>query len=232
MRLLDFGCGPGSITVGLAAAVSPGQVTAIDVADEVLEEGRRLAAERRFTNVSFEAGTVYELAFPDGTFDVAYGHQVLQHLSQPLEALKELQRVLKPGGLVAVRDSDYSTMPFAPDDPRIDRFFVIYDAVARRNGGEPNAGRYLRGWLLSTGFTEVQISTTTWTYVAEDEVANWGNSWADRVLNSNLGKHAIDYGIASVDELEEIAQAWREWTAKPDAFFALIQVAGLGSKAA
>jgi SAM-dependent methyltransferase len=232
MKLLDFGCGPGSITVGLAQAVSPGLVTAVDVAAEVLQHGRALASEQGLTNVSFEEGSVYELAFPEATFDVAFGHQVLQHLSRPHEALEELKRVLEPGGILAVRDSDYATMPFAPDDPRLDRFFAIYDAVARRNGAEPNAGRYLRGWLLAAGFVDVEVSTTTWTYVDKDEVTNWGNSWADRVLNSNLGKHAVEYGIASRTELEEVAQAWREWAAKPGAFFALIQVAALGRKAA
>lgn len=232
MRLLDFGCGPGSITIGLAMKVAPGMVTAVDVVPEVLTQASQFARERGVTNVSFEEASVYSLDFRDDEFDVVYGHQVLQHLSRPLEALAELRRLLKPGGLVAVRDSDYSTMPYAPDDPRIDRFFAIYDAVARRNGGEPNAGRYLRGWLLASGFSDVEISTATWTYATPDAVANWGNSWADRVVSSNLGQHAVKYGIASQEELHEIAAAWREWAVKPDAFFALIQVAALGRKPA
>jgi SAM-dependent methyltransferase len=230
MRLLDFGCGPGSITVGLAEKVAPGLVSAVDVVPEVLEQGRALAADRGVANLTFEVGNVYRLGFPDETFHVVYGHQVLQHLARPHDALLELRRVLKPRGIVAVRDSDYATMPFAPDDPRLDRFFAIYDAVARRNGGEPNAGRYLRGWLLEADFIDIEISTTTWTYVNQDEVENWGSSWADRVLNSNLGRQAVEYGIASRAELEGIAEAWREWTRQRSAFFALIQVAALGRK--
>ncbi len=126
------------------------------MAVEVLERARVLAQEQNATNISFEEGSVYQLEFPNDTFDVAYGHQVLQHLSRPGDALAELRRVLKPDGLLAVRDSDYATMPFAPDDPRLDRFFEIYDAVARRNGGEPNAGRYLRGWLHEAGYVDVR----------------------------------------------------------------------------
>jgi SAM-dependent methyltransferase len=228
MRLLDFGCGPGSITVGLAKAVAPGPVTGIDVAVDVLERASALAQEQKVSNISFEEGSVYQLEFPNDTFDVAYGHQVLQHLRRREDALAELRRVLKPDGLLAVRDSDYATMPFAPDDRRLDRFFEIYDAVARRNGGEPNAGRYLRGWLLEAGYVDVEISTATWTYVTRDDVENWGHSWADRVTNSSLGEQAISYGIASQAELQDVAAAWREWTTKPSAFFSLIQVAALG----
>ena len=228
MRVLDFGCGPGSITVGLARAVSPGLVTGIDVSTDVLDKAKQLALEKGVTNVAFEEGNVYQLDFPDDSFDVAYGHQVLQHLGQPHDALRELRRVLKPAGLLGVRDSDYASMPFAPDDPRLDRFFEIYDAVARRNGGEPNAGRYLRGWLLKAGFVDVEITTTTWTYVAREDVENWGDSWAERVTDSNLGEQALAFGVASRAELEEVAAAWREWTTKPDAFFTLIQVAALG----
>ncbi|MEX2238882.1 MAG: methyltransferase domain-containing protein [Dehalococcoidia bacterium] len=230
MRLLDFGCGPGSITVGLAEAVAPGIVSGIDIVPDVIEQARALTAERGVENVEIAVDNVYELSFADGEFDVAYGHQVLQHLARPIDALAELKRVLKSGGLLAVRDGDYASMMVAPDDPGLDRFFAVYQAVARRNGGEPNAGRYLRGWLQEAGYEEIEVSAQTWVYTSIEDTTNWGDSWAERVTNSTLAEQALAYGIASPDELESIGVAWREWARKPDAFFSMIHVAALGRR--
>src|SRR5262249_37773013 len=119
MRLLDVGCGPGSITLGLAAAVAPAEVLAIDLSSDVLEEGRRLAIEKGVRNVRFERADVDDLAQPDGAFDVVYAHQVLQHVREPVRTLQAMKRVLARGGLVAVRDSDYGTCTWSPPEPRI-----------------------------------------------------------------------------------------------------------------
>jgi ubiquinone/menaquinone biosynthesis C-methylase UbiE len=95
MRVLDVGCGPGTITADLAARVPGGQVTGIDAAAGVLAEARQEAARRGQANVRFETGDVYRLAFDDGTFDVVHAHQVLQHLSDPVAALAEMRRVCR-----------------------------------------------------------------------------------------------------------------------------------------
>ena len=99
--VLDVGCGPGTITVDLAARVPEGQVTGIDAAAGVLAEARPKPSAAGQANVTFETGDVYRLAFDDATFDVVHAHQVLQHLSDPVAALTEMRRVCRPGGLVA-----------------------------------------------------------------------------------------------------------------------------------
>ena len=119
MAVLDVGCGPGTITVDLAARVPDGRVTGIDAAAGVLAEARQEAGRRGQANVRFETGDVYQLAYADGTFDVVHAHQVLQHLSDPVAALAEMRRVCRPGGLVAVRDGDYGGMFWYPDDPEL-----------------------------------------------------------------------------------------------------------------
>src|SRR6185503_13988946 len=102
MRLLDVGCGPGSITRGLAERVTPGEVVGVDLSADTLEAARRDAAARGLDNLRYEEGSVYALPFPDASFDVAYAHQVLQHLRERDAALREILRVLRPGGLLAV----------------------------------------------------------------------------------------------------------------------------------
>ena len=229
MRILDFGCGPGSITVGLAKRVPDGEVVGIDLVPEVLDQARELAAASDVRNLRLETGDVYALAYEDDSFDVAYGHQVLQHLSDPVGALRELRRVLRPGGLVAVRDADYGTMVHAPRDPRLDRWSELYHAVANRNDAQADAGRYLYGWLLEAGYRAPEMSSSTWTFYQPGQALNWGDSWAVRTTQSAFATQAIEYGLATRAELEEYATAWRQWARQPDAFFTFLHVEGLGT---
>lgn len=229
-RLLDVGCGPGSITAGLAQHTDGGSVLAIDVVGDVLRGARDLLAERGVHNVDLSSASVYRLPIADACFDVAYAHQVLQHLSRPVDALREMRRVLKPGGLVAVRDADYGTMVHWPKDRRLDRFQEIYHAVAERIDVDADAGRRIPSWLREAGFDQTEISTSVWTFGDSESTGNWGNSWAVRTLESALATQAIEYGLATQAELQEIANAWREWASHPDAFFMFIHVEGIGIK--
>src|SRR4051794_23454404 len=97
LGVLDVGCGPGTITVDLAERVAPGRVVGLDVSADPLDEARALAAGRG-VQVPFEVGDVYALGAPDDSFDVVHAHQVLQHLTDPVAALREMARVCRPGG--------------------------------------------------------------------------------------------------------------------------------------
>lgn len=221
-RVLDVGCGPGTITVDLAEHVAPGEVIGVDRATAVLDQARAHAAGRNVRNVRFEEASAYELPFSDGTFDVVYAHQVLQHLAEPVRALREMARVLRHGGLVAVRDSDYGTMTHAPHDPRLDRWLQLYHDVAKSNGGEADAGRYLLGWVLQAGFENVTPSASTWWYATPDDRTHWGELWAARTLDAAFADRALDAGLSTRDELAAIADAWRAWAAKADGWFAFV----------
>ena len=134
-KVLDVGCGPGTITAGLADRVPQGHVTGIDAAQAVIEQARELAGDR--ANLDFTIGDVYALDYPDGAFDVVFAHQILQHLSDPVRALREMGRVTRPGGLVAARDGDFGGMTWYPELPIMDEWLTLYKRVARGNGGEP-----------------------------------------------------------------------------------------------
>jgi ubiquinone/menaquinone biosynthesis C-methylase UbiE len=92
-RVLDVGCGPGTITVDMAARVASGEVTAIDASADVIKEAAALAAAQGVTNIEFAVADVYSLPYPDDSFDVVHAHQVLQHLTSPVAALREMARV-------------------------------------------------------------------------------------------------------------------------------------------
>lgn len=220
LRLLDVGCGPGTITVDLAERVAPGEVVGFDVSVDVIDRANALLGEPGApSNCRFRTDDVYAIDAADGSFDIVHAHQVLQHLTDPVAALREMRRVLRPGGLLAVRDADYGGMTWAPANPEIDEWMAIYQAVAAEQGSEPDAGRYLLGWVQDAGFVDIETTVASWTFATPDDRAWWGDLWADRVENSSFATHAIAQGRADHDDLARLAQGWRRWIEEPAGFF-------------
>ncbi|MFC8272281.1 methyltransferase domain-containing protein [Streptomyces sp. NPDC057271] len=219
LDVLDVGCGPGTITADLAALVAPGRVTAVDAAEDVLDRARAVAAERGVKNVEFRVADVHALDFPDDSFDVVHAHQVLQHVGDPVRALREMRRVCRPGGVVAARDSDYGAFAWYPEPPALGVWQELYHRVARANGGEPDAGRRLFSWARRAGFTDVTTTAATWCYATPEERAWWSGLWADRTTESVYAKLVVEGGHATPDTLRTISEAWREWGRQEDAWF-------------
>ncbi|WP_326810350.1 methyltransferase domain-containing protein [Streptomyces scopuliridis] len=217
--LLDVGCGPGTITADLAALVAPGTVTAVDAAEGVLDRAREAVASAGADNVRFAVADVHALDFPDDSFDIVHAHQVLQHVGDPVQALRELRRVCRPGGVVAARDADYGAFTWFPDVPALDGWQELYRRVARANGGEPDAGRRLLSWARQAGFTGITSTATTWCFATPDERAWWSGLWADRTTASGYAGLAVGGGHTTPERLDEIAEAWREWGAAEDGWF-------------
>ncbi|MFC0531136.1 methyltransferase domain-containing protein [Phytohabitans kaempferiae] len=218
LAVLDVGCGPGTITADLARLVAPGRVTAVDTSEAVLDEARRTAG---LANVEFAVADVHALDFPDGSFDVVHAHQVLQHVGDPVRALAEMRRVCRPGGIVAARDSDYAAMTWYPEVPELDAWLALYRDVARRNGGEPDAGRRLHAWARQAGFREVAVTASVWCFASDEDRGWWGGMWADRVTHSAIAGQALAAGY-SREELERISSGWRKWSAVEDGWFAIL----------
>lgn len=223
-KLLDVGCGPGSITRGFRKHVK--EVIGVDSSEDVISQAQECG-----DGVDFRVASAYQLPFEDNTFDVVYAHQVLQHLADPVAALKEMFRTLRPGGLVAVREVVYSTMHGAPVLPGIQKWRDAYMATARKNGSEPDAGLYLKQWLHSAGLIEVRYSTATVTYSSEDEDRRkaFGESWAERTLKT-FGSQAVELGIAQNSDLSEMESAWKEWAADSSAVFLYVNGESIARK--
>ncbi|MEJ3743537.1 methyltransferase domain-containing protein [Actinomycetes bacterium KLBMP 9797] len=214
MSLLDVGCGPGTITRDLAARVAPGRVVGLDAVAGVLPPAT--------DTVDFVTGDVYTLDFEDGAFDVVHAHQVLQHLADPVAALREMRRVCRPGGLVAARDADYAAMTWHPEVPVLDEWLALYRKVARHNGGEPDAGRRLLAWARAAGFTDVRSTASSWCFAAAEDRAWWAETWAERVTGSALGERVAAAGFATPADLARVADGWRAWGAAEDGWFAVL----------
>ena len=222
LDLLDVGCGPATITANLAEAVAPGRVVALDGAPAAIDAARASLRERGLADaVELVRGDVHALPFADDSFDVVHAHQVLQHVADPVAALREMARVTRPGGIVAARDSVYSAKAWFPQPPALERWREVYMATARANGGEPDAGSRLLSWARAAGLREVEPSASTWCYATPELRSWWGGTWAERCLTS-FGPRAVELGLTSAAELEEMAAAWREWAAAPDGWYVVV----------
>jgi ubiquinone/menaquinone biosynthesis C-methylase UbiE len=221
-RVLDVGCGPGTITLDIARLVAPAPVVAIDRAAGVLDAARADARAQGVTNVTYDEGDVYALAFADASFDVVHAHQVLQHLTDPVTALAEMRRVCGPSGVVAARDSDYAAFTWYPDDADLTRWLALYHDVARANRAEPDAGRRLAAWARRAGFTDVRSSASVWCFATPEDRAWWGGMWADRVVESAFAEQALAGGFSTPEELARLSSAWRRFRDSPDGWFAIL----------
>ena len=165
----------------------------IDASADVVAQAQALGDGR----VSFAVGDVYALDAADGSFDVVHAHQVLQHLTDPVAAVVEAHRVLRPDGILAVRDSDYAAFFWAPANPRLDRWLELYHQLTTRNRAEADAGRHLAAWVRAGGFSDVTVTSSTWTFADAAGRAWWGGMWADRVRQSAFATQAVEYGLST-----------------------------------
>jgi ubiquinone/menaquinone biosynthesis C-methylase UbiE len=217
--VLDVGCGPGTITAGLAALVPHGRVIGIDAAGDVSAQARSEALRRGVANAGFVAGDACRLPFADASFDVVHAHQVLQHLADPVAALTEMRRACRDGGVLAARDSDYGGMIWFPEYPELAEWRLLYQRVARAIGGEPDAGRRLLSWARTAGFRHVEASASAWCYTSSPDRAWWGSLWAERLTESAFGHHAVEHGLATRRDLDRLAAGWLAWAASDDGWF-------------
>ena len=232
MQLIDCGFGPGSITVDLARAVAPGEAIGIDIRADALTHARTLARERGIANVAFQAASVYQLPYADGSFDAAFACALLQHLASPLAALKEIRRVLRPGGVIGIVDGS-STITFRyPTSPLLEAWDRLRVLQREHNEERSSDALQLRALLREAGFARTQASGQMATEagppagsleetrrVAEDHLIR---------LRGVLGELAVAQGWATRAELEQMAKALIAWGEAPDAFYARPSFTAIG----
>lgn len=114
MSVLDCGCGPGTITIGFAEVVAPGQVVGTEIEESQVALARENASQRNIANARFEVADIYALPFESASFDAVFVSAVLSNLREPVRGLREAHRVLKPGGVIGIKEFDHGGDIFYP----------------------------------------------------------------------------------------------------------------------
>ena len=210
MRLLDFGCGPGTISVGLARLVDPGELHGIDLEESQILMARAAAEAGGHTNATFHVGDVTALPFEDDSFDVAHCHAVLMHIPDTQAVLSEVKRVLKPGGIIASREMIGASSFMAPDFGNSDAWATFVQLIAA-NGGHPEMGKELKGELLEAGFTDIRASASFDFFGTHEDVAFFhavatGWFFSDEVIGA-----ATKFGLATQEQFDAWRTATDEW---------------------
>ncbi|KAJ7709535.1 S-adenosyl-L-methionine-dependent methyltransferase [Mycena rosella] len=226
LTLLDVGAGSGTISVTLAQAVAPcgGTVVATDVNPGILPRAQAIADAAGVTNLTFQQADALSLPFPDGSFDVVHCHQVLTHIKAPWDALREMVRVAKPGGVVAAREGDMVTEAVWPPLPGLLRFHDLAAAAMRSYGGSNTAGRELLSWALKAGVERERIgySVGTWSYSSKEERQVWARGMRQQLQEGRLRTAGLEKGLATEADMEEMDKAWEEWEERDDAMLAMM----------
>jgi ubiquinone/menaquinone biosynthesis C-methylase UbiE len=220
MKLLDCGCGPGSITVDLAEIVAPAKVIGIDIDEKHLRLANAHAKRRNVENVQFETGDVRTLVFPDEAFDAVFVHGVIEYLDAE-QALSEIYRVLKTGGVVGSRHGDYGGFLIAPESPELTENIELFVKLLAHNGGDPHCGRNQLAAMRKVGFKNIKPSAS-YDFWTEDQAATryMADAMAAYCLSSEFADPVIKLGFTDRPRLEEISAAWRDWGEDESAFAA------------
>ena len=217
LRILDFGCGPGTISVGLAKAVDPGELHGVDMEESQIELARAVAQERRQENAIFHLGDVTELPFEDGFFDVAHCHNVLIHVPDTRAVLTEVRRVLKPGGLIACRELICESSSTHPDFGVMGKSWGMFQDLLAADDGHPQIGKELKGHIMKAGFENVRATTSFDAYSTPSDVAfiyAFANQW---FLSPEITEAAIKYGASTRELCDRIRAAYDRWREHPGA---------------
>ncbi|RDL38344.1 uncharacterized protein BP5553_02684 [Venustampulla echinocandica] len=247
LMLLDVGAGSGTISVSFAKLIPSGHVTSINLSPNILPRARAVAEMAGVKNIEFQPVSVYKLPFADETFDITFCHQVLVHIGTPWDALREMLRVTKRGGIVAAREGDYETECVWPKLPELCNFHKLMAGFMSAGGGTPTAGRQLLSWALKVGVERSQItlgySTSSYNTPSDRKtccrfqfstlllvaaimalmaVFSLAQGLCDQLRGGSLREKALKFGLGTKNDFEEMAKAWEEWAKRDDASLAML----------
>lgn len=203
--VLDCGCGPGSITQGIAQHVSPGQVVGVDFGASQIARADEAAAFSTLENVEFTTADCYALQFASDRFDRAFSHALFEHLNEPVKAAKELYRVLKPGGIAGICSPDWGGFIVAPCSLELDAAIAAYRSLQQKNGGDVEVGRKLSTIFELAGFDVLKSSAR---YECYDQLDLIGEYLARQLDRAGHDADAQAFRCWASHRCGLFAQAW------------------------
>jgi ubiquinone/menaquinone biosynthesis C-methylase UbiE len=203
MRLLDIGCGPGNISVGLASAVDPGEVYGIDISETQVELSTEAARDAGHSNARFQVADALNLPFPGNHFDAVHCHAVLMHIPDAMAALAEIKRVLRSGGILGASDLINESAFIEPDFGNLKGAIAMFAAGLTANGGHPQIGKELGAKFSEGGFAGIESTGVLETWGTSPGAAEFTDFWLSGAFGPTFGDKAVARGIATQEKIDE-----------------------------
>lgn len=221
MTVLDLGCGPGSITIGLAEVVSEGRAVGVDIEPGQIQLAIENAAKRGVQNCTFDVGNVEDLPYEANSFDAVFGHTILLQFRDPSRVLNEVVRVLRPGGVVGFRETDFGAALAFPEDSAHARVFATLRESIIRNDGFPDIGRELPALLSRTGLRIARSSASYHSAITETDRKR-RQRWLENTWSvGEFVSRAVSDGWLTQAERDDVAESLSAEKDDPSVFFAM-----------
>ena len=230
LRVLDLGCGPGTISVGLARAVEPGELHGVDIEESQVKMAQAAAVAGGHDNASFRTGDATDLPYEDDFFDVVHFHAVLTHIPNTRTTLAEVKRVLKPGGFVSARELIGDSSFLKPTLGRLEHRWTTFQRLLTANGGHPQIGKELKAIFIDAGFSDIEISASFETFSTGEDIAAYHALTTGWFFDPDTVEVAVKHGLATRAEFDDWRRTLDEWKAASDAFAAVAWGQAIGFK--
>lgn len=229
-KVLDVGCGPGTISLGLAKAIEPGELHGIDMEESQIEIAKASAAAGGHRNTTFRVGDATDLPFENDSFDAAHTHAVLMHVPDTEKALSEIMRVLKPGGILASREIVTYASFVGPDEAVDDEAWNTFSRLVSASGGHPDMGRDLKNLFVDAGFVDVEWSASFDVFSTLEDAAFFHAFVNEWFLSDEVISQATQAGLATEEQFEKWRADMDAWDGHPGAVSALAFGEAIGFK--
>ena len=215
-RVLDVGCGPGHLSIGLARAVEPdGELHGIDLAESQIRLARLFARRGGYRNATFQVADALELPYEDCYFDAVHCHTILTYIPDTETALAEIMRVLKPGGIVFAREMICESSFTHPEFGVLGKAWEVFSDLIETDDGHPNMGKDIKFQFQNAGFTNLQAGASFdfFSHSEDIEFIYWvTQGW---FLSPEITEAGIKYGAATQELYDAIGAAYARWKDHP-----------------
>ncbi len=229
-RVLEAGCGVGAQTVTLARRSPDASFTSVDISEELLAKARRRVDEAGLPNVQFRLADLFAPPFAAESFDHLFVCFVLEHLREPLRALRTLQSVLAPGGTITVIEGDHGSAYFHPDNAAAHAAIEALVTLQRASGGDALIGRRVYPLMVEAGISDVSVSPRqVYVDASRPELVDGFIKKTFTAMVEGVRDEAIRAGMIDAATFDAGVRALYR-TAEPDGVFCYTFFKGVGWK--
>ncbi len=209
--VLEVGSGLGILAGEVAARVSQGEVIGIEYSPDQLA-----AAHVSQPNLRLQQGDAHRLPFDRARFDVVYCRYLLEHVADPVQVLREMRRVLRPGGRVCMQENNVLANEFYPECPRFDAVWEKFAALQSKLGGDALIGKKLFALLRQAGFQNIRLSFAPEIHPADSDTFLL---WVENMIHNVTGAATllVRHRLATQREIDGAVAEVRAFEKLPDA---------------